>query len=1699
MDPSPDTSHGGNIQQPSSMPGIPTEFAFEQQQQQLAQLRDMLQKNQQTISTTKKEKENYAATLSRIRMQRRGKGTQRKREEDGESFVPQDAPDMSQSLSSTEYPKTPEPRPTSEKSTTPGRVKVNLLQQQVEQTSLAEQLNVQLPELDSSSEMADSSTSGLLSPTPSIDLSSDKSREFYAQIIQKDNKIGELNNRILELERDIMDYQENLREKDELLDAKARSVALITEDMSRRNKTTVDALEETRQEMRAMQKHFVEAESKLKDENNNLKTTLASKEQRLSQLESLRFDLNARNAELQQKVVTLQTRRHEVLAQGLPADKERIAQLEEQLDQLQQTGAPGDKARIEQLEKQLEETSKQSESAEQELQQLQNRIAELEEEKGNLQLNLVDFDELKSNLVEQLDSERKAKAEVETQLEDTTKNILIVESALQELKVRHEHSISSLQQEVESLKVELVQSRGEADQVKHELSAAQEELMSKTESYLADQLAWGTEKEKLGSESDSLQQQLQSREEELGALRVTVEMQGVMGEEAERWKCDLAQKNDEIQTLTQQLERSTMELSVYSTESERTKELESKISELSCSLSEMQAIKVEQAEAVFRTQQAISAKEAEHQAEVESLEMELQKKQQRASDLEEQLSGAVESKQELQQQFDQLQQELSELRRLKQDSESVVEQLSQRISQMEEQLRCQVSEKLELTEQLQHMQQTISDRDHSLSVMQNTVRDLKRDVDAKNEALTNAGQAEQLVASLQTEVIQLQRKLQDETMSLRQRAEQAEDELAAAFSQAEHSSKDHRAVQEQWYQERETLHSQLLEVQEGNNSLEEIISTLKDNVSSLQVQLSVAIGEREAADSELGNLKESLQHFQLLKEQHEVYIRQITELQMELSQEQQLNVTTVQALRDENNNLKSQLQQSNNYVSQLQAQLSTEHQNISTQIHMLQEENKLLTSTKEELSDLYAELHRNFFELQQQKDTDDSNVYREKQTMSEELSKSRSVVEDFRTLLSSSESALDKAKVENSVLHSEVETLQTRLQKLVSLQEDVSVRKTEVTTLESKLTDSHKENMRLQSELEQRDSSYAEIVATNNELKAALNEREKSSKENLNHLNSELESQRNQVKRLECVVADYLQQIQEFESIKSKNNEYIVSLSSEMEGNQNYIQLLQNTVADVQSKLQAMQKAEVEQAENYMALTTQMKSSEEANTSLQEEIQGLHRIMEEHPVWQESGDEARELRLELQAMEQERIRLLAEVEMYKVQAGPKLNVPDTELQAEMEALQTEVGVLRRELEAAREEAVRREHDVVTGWEEPESWGDGTLEEQHQQTMQQQQNSSEQLLVAALQAQLSEAEAAQTKLQEELRASQVRCGKLIKQVKSLKEQTSKQQPSDLDKVLEDELQSQLMKLRKEMEEVQAEKASLLARADTLTAANERLIDMKEQQDLELERSRAERAALAQQLSGLQEWQPDNETNSQRILHLEAQLQQARDRCVELGELLEQRMGDQLDSSVSVEQNASVAVAPSSDTVAPSSVEPQISVTVAPEQQASATVAPSLEASVMVKPATTEMGVVTDPLENTPVSEEPVLRTQLEAKMRELKAREEEHHSLAAYIAQLRGALEAKSAELASLENHPREAELKTELDSALYMLHQRDVRCDELTLELMALMEERDTLQLRLSSALRLNEQQRVAAVPAAEPSKNEMELSQQQQQELHSK
>lgn len=1277
-------------------------------------------------------------------------------------------------------------------------------------------------------------------------------------------------------------------------------------------------------------------------------------------------------------------------------------------------------------------------------------------------------------LQEDLDRQNTTQSTLTESLQSVKDQLLEKENELQQLQesiLLHEHSNSSLQEEVTKLQQELQNLQKTNEQLTTQLSQLEEELRTKADTSSEELQAYREREENMRTECDELRKQMCSKEEELVSLKVTVEMQGALGEEVEKWRTELQKQREEVQSLTQQLEVSQSELTKLRKDTENTKELEDKLRELNGIVVALQATNAEQAELIQCSQQATSAKETEHEAEVEALEIEVQKKQQRACDLEEQLSKALETQQEVQSQLEISTQELEEIKRLRNESDIMIERLSLQINQMEEQHRTLHHEKHSLAEEVEQIKQEKTEISHALSIAQNNIKELQQDIDAKNTALQNVGESEQNLVAVQTELTHLQRKYHDETSSLKQRVEQAEDEVNAAFSQVEHMTKEHKMAHDNWQQEQENLHSQLAELNSLRENFEDSISTLRDNATSLQVQLGVVIGEKEAVESELISLQEKLEDINVLKEQHELYIRQISELQMELSNEQQINVTTVQALRDDNNNLKTQLQQSNNFVSQLQAQLSNEQQNISSQIHTLQEDNAQLNTSNTELSKLYSEIQSQVVQIQQQKDFEVNNLALEKQSITEELVQAKKEVSELKILISNTETAWQQSKEQIQTLQHEITSLNRRMEELVNIKEEVSVRKIDVANLEGKIQYVCEENEKLKSQLQHTES----VIASSNELQAALNETEKSSKENLNHLNAELESCRNHIQKLESTLVEQTRQLEDSETSLSKRNDYCNKLSNELLASQNYCQMLQNIVSDLQNKIQSLQKVEMEQAENYMALTAKVKSTEELNCGLQEEILGLHRIMEEHPVWQESGDEVRELRHQLRESEEERLRLTCEIEslVQKVQEG-RLRLGNIEqqetLQTEIDNLNSEMDNLRQELELTKQEVMSRE---VVNWEDQESWGDAGLEEQHLQQQQQgTQSVSDQLLVTALQAQLSEAEAAQAKLQEELKSSQVRCGKLIKQVKNLKEQATKTQASsssDLDRVLEQELQSQLTTLQKEYTEMQAEKTALLSKTDTLLTANERLIDMKEKQDAELEKSRSERAALIQQLNALQQWQPDDEGHALRISELESQLKQAREKCVELEEAYEAKLlQDQVDHTVPT-QEIGVLTEPVTDIVIKSDQGTSPEPMVHSEQGPS----PAVQTA----------------------DETIALRAELEAKTRELRAREQEHHSLAAYIAQLRGAVEAKSQELAAYEERPSETELKAELDSALYLLHQRDVRCDELTLELMALMEERDALQLRLSSSLRMYEQQRATA-PVEQSTQDN---NQHQEQELHSK
>lgn len=102
---------------------------------------------------------------------------------------------------------------------------------------------------------------------------------------EKEKKIMELNSKIVKLEATILDLQENLKEKDSVIDSKTKAVTLMSADLSRKGKTTLDTLEDTKDEMRTMQENFILIETSLKDKNISLLKQLQERDNKITDLE----------------------------------------------------------------------------------------------------------------------------------------------------------------------------------------------------------------------------------------------------------------------------------------------------------------------------------------------------------------------------------------------------------------------------------------------------------------------------------------------------------------------------------------------------------------------------------------------------------------------------------------------------------------------------------------------------------------------------------------------------------------------------------------------------------------------------------------------------------------------------------------------------------------------------------------------------------------------------------------------------------------------------------------------------------------------------------------------------------------------------------------------------------------------------------------------------------------------------------------------------------------------------------------------------------------------------------------------------------------------------------------------------------------------------------------------------------------------
>ncbi|XP_032687295.1 golgin subfamily A member 4-like isoform X3 [Odontomachus brunneus] len=288
---------------PDAMEGEPpeamahTKEKCEQNKNQLESLKEIMMRNQQSLKKKEEEVQEYARRLSKIksraRLSRRSKeGSSSSKDTvhspKTESTAIDTTDDTIDDISQAKTPKAKSSllqrklaenrkafeQRSKELTETKRAVeeKVEAIRQQLEETDLAsmEMHKDQLP----------------VTPVRPLMVTSDIMSPIQIQDIQeKENKIVELSNKILELEATVLDLQENLKEKDSVIDSKTKAVTLMSADLSKKGKTTLDILEDTKDEMRTMQENFVLIETSLKNKNASLLEQLKERDNRISELE----------------------------------------------------------------------------------------------------------------------------------------------------------------------------------------------------------------------------------------------------------------------------------------------------------------------------------------------------------------------------------------------------------------------------------------------------------------------------------------------------------------------------------------------------------------------------------------------------------------------------------------------------------------------------------------------------------------------------------------------------------------------------------------------------------------------------------------------------------------------------------------------------------------------------------------------------------------------------------------------------------------------------------------------------------------------------------------------------------------------------------------------------------------------------------------------------------------------------------------------------------------------------------------------------------------------------------------------------------------------------------------------------------------------------------------------------------------------
>lgn len=304
------------------------------------------------------------------------------------------------------------------------------------------------------------------------------SEELYNLVLSKDRRISELHSRIQKLEGNLIDLQENVKEKDGVIDAKTKAIMLMTEDLSKKRKTTVDELDDRKEEMRIMQANFVERETEMNQTVMELQEELRLKNEEVGKLSHLNTEYQNKNEEL---IVLLEQTRNDLETKTNSYSEEthslntRIQELEDanhklskQLQPLQRNSPQRSSKSGKKGQKNVRKDNQESQDS---INELNSKIVELQKtneslisDNGKQSKDIVELQEILSSLREGYDKFRNDHDNEVQQLFLTKEN----------LQSQYEAKIEELIAQVSNLQTS--QQETSEDENKEELSRLKKQL-----------------------------------------------------------------------------------------------------------------------------------------------------------------------------------------------------------------------------------------------------------------------------------------------------------------------------------------------------------------------------------------------------------------------------------------------------------------------------------------------------------------------------------------------------------------------------------------------------------------------------------------------------------------------------------------------------------------------------------------------------------------------------------------------------------------------------------------------------------------------------------------------------------------------------------------------------------------------------------------------------------------------------------------------------------------------------------------------------------------------------------------------------------------------------------------------------------------------------------------------------------------------